>query len=403
MKTTRCKMLLLVLLASLGLAPALDAQTQVITTPVGGGGTGGTGTVTSVALAAPAIFSVTGSPVTTTGTFTLGLTSQAQNLVWASPDGIAGNPLFRALVAADIPALPESKVANLTTDLGTLTTNVSSNTTALGLRALNASPSLTGTPTAPTAAPATNSTQIATTAYADAVGALQLHLTGGTLTGQLVSAATGIAFNGSKLLAQGANILALSNLANAQTLRITNINDVDASPGNAEWLSIDWTTVVNTATISTKNQGTGTLRQLTLSGTNIRLQSSGVDEVLVTSTAMQPNADNAYDLGNSVKRYRDFYNSRAIAQQVGAQITAAATITPVASIFHVTGATPIATITVPAALATTGNGGCIRLIPDTAFTTTSTGGNIALSSTAVVNKVLEECWDNTAAKWFPSY
>jgi hypothetical protein len=40
--------------------------------------------------------------------------------------------------------------------------------TALDLKANLASPTLTGTPTAPTAAPATNNTQIATTAYADA-------------------------------------------------------------------------------------------------------------------------------------------------------------------------------------------------------------------------------------------
>lgn len=78
---------------------------------------GGSGTVTSVALAAPAIFAVSGSPITGSGTLTLSLTSQAANTVWAAPTGVAGDPGFRLLVAADIPAIAQSQVTNLTTDL----------------------------------------------------------------------------------------------------------------------------------------------------------------------------------------------------------------------------------------------------------------------------------------------
>jgi hypothetical protein len=66
---------------------------------------GGSGTVTSVALAAPGIFSVSGSPVTTSGTLTLALATQTANTVWAGPTtGSAAAPTFRALVAADLPA-----------------------------------------------------------------------------------------------------------------------------------------------------------------------------------------------------------------------------------------------------------------------------------------------------------
>jgi hypothetical protein len=63
----------------------------------------GTGTVTSVALSLPAIFTVSGSPVTTTGTLTGTLASQLQNLLWASPNGSSGAPTFRAIVNADLP------------------------------------------------------------------------------------------------------------------------------------------------------------------------------------------------------------------------------------------------------------------------------------------------------------
>src|SRR5271165_3636026 len=66
----------------------------------------GTGTVTSVALSLPAsLFTVSGSPVTTGGTLTGTLISQTANEVFAAPNGSAGVPSFRLLVAADIPSL----------------------------------------------------------------------------------------------------------------------------------------------------------------------------------------------------------------------------------------------------------------------------------------------------------
>lgn len=65
----------------------------------------GAGTVTSVAITAPSIFAVTGSPVTSSGTLALDLATQVANRVWAGPTtGAAAAPTFRALVAADFPA-----------------------------------------------------------------------------------------------------------------------------------------------------------------------------------------------------------------------------------------------------------------------------------------------------------
>lgn len=67
---------------------------------------GGSGTVTSVGLSAPAIFSVSGSPVTTSGTLTLALATESANTVFAGPvSGGAATPTFRALVNADVPGL----------------------------------------------------------------------------------------------------------------------------------------------------------------------------------------------------------------------------------------------------------------------------------------------------------
>ena len=76
-------------------------------------GTAATGTVTSVALAAPAILSVTGSPVTGAGTLTLALANQNANLVFSGPSsGGAAAPTFRALAAADVPDLDAAKITS---------------------------------------------------------------------------------------------------------------------------------------------------------------------------------------------------------------------------------------------------------------------------------------------------
>lgn len=65
---------------------------------------GGSGTVTSVGLSLPAIFSVSGSPVTTSGTLTGSLATQTANTIFAGPtSGGAATPTFRALANADLP------------------------------------------------------------------------------------------------------------------------------------------------------------------------------------------------------------------------------------------------------------------------------------------------------------
>jgi hypothetical protein len=68
------------------------------------------GTVTSVGLILPGIFTVSGSPVTSIGTLTASLASQTANLIFASPNGTVGSPVFRALANADIPNLDWGKI-----------------------------------------------------------------------------------------------------------------------------------------------------------------------------------------------------------------------------------------------------------------------------------------------------
>jgi hypothetical protein len=86
----------------------------------------GAGSVISVGLALPpSVFSVTGSPVLTTGTLTGSFVVQNVNQVFAGPPtGSTGVPMFRALVAADIP----SGIPATATALQTLTTKPIGNT-----------------------------------------------------------------------------------------------------------------------------------------------------------------------------------------------------------------------------------------------------------------------------------
>ncbi len=85
---------------SIGTGLALNSGTGVLST------TGGSGTVTSVGLTAPAQFTVTGTPVTTSGTISLAWANASANTIFAGPTtGSAAVPAFRSLVADDIPLL----------------------------------------------------------------------------------------------------------------------------------------------------------------------------------------------------------------------------------------------------------------------------------------------------------
>lgn len=70
------------------------------------------GTVTSVGLSLPDIFTVSNSPVTTNGTIGVNLAFASPNLVFATPKLLFGAPSFRALDNNDIPDLDWSKITS---------------------------------------------------------------------------------------------------------------------------------------------------------------------------------------------------------------------------------------------------------------------------------------------------
>lgn len=75
----------------------------------------GIGTVSSVAMTVPSWLSVTGSPITTSGTLAVDTVAQSGRKFLASPsDGSSGTLSPRAIVAADIPALSYGTVSSVT-------------------------------------------------------------------------------------------------------------------------------------------------------------------------------------------------------------------------------------------------------------------------------------------------
>ena len=198
--------------------------------------TGSGGTVTSVGLSLPSIFTVSGSPVTGTGTLTGTFNTQTANYVFAGPTtGAAATPTFRALVAADIP-------------------NNAANTTGY---ASNIAGGLAGSIPYQTAVNATSLLGIGT-------------------TGQILRVVSGLPAWGTDYVGTVTSVAALtlgttgtdlsSTVANGTTTPVITLNVPTASATNRGALSsADWTTF--------NNKGSGTVTSVT--GTSPVVSSGG--------------------------------------------------------------------------------------------------------------------------------
>lgn len=104
------------------LTPGHALTTDASGNIVDAGAAPGTGTVTSVALTVPAEFSVSGSPVTTSGTLAVSKATQSANTVFAGPTtGSAAAPTFRAVAPADLPLASSSAFGAVKVDGTTIT------------------------------------------------------------------------------------------------------------------------------------------------------------------------------------------------------------------------------------------------------------------------------------------
>lgn len=92
--------------------------------------TAGTGTVTSVDMSVPSILSISGNPVTTSGTLAVTLANENANTIFAGPSsGAAAAPTFRAMTIADMAA--STVFVTTTRDDGSAFGNTTNNTIRL--------------------------------------------------------------------------------------------------------------------------------------------------------------------------------------------------------------------------------------------------------------------------------
>ena len=211
---------------------------------IAAGATANTGTVTSVATSGTVSgLTLTGGTITTTGTITLGGTlavtpsnfaSQTAKTFLAAPNGAAGTPTFRAMVASDVPTLNQ----NTTGSSGSCTGNAATATSAT-----SATTATNATNTA-----ITNDTTTATAQFITFVGASsgntgqKTHSTGLTFvpsTGAFTASGNVTAYSDERLKKDWAPVAAnfVSRLATVKSGTYTRTDNGERQAGSS---AQDW-------------------------------------------------------------------------------------------------------------------------------------------------------------------
>ena len=212
---------------------------------------------------------------------------------------------------------------------------------------------------------------------------------GGGATGNFTFAS-----NTADLAASGAMTIGSTNTTgitlggSGGTTIATGANSISLTPGTSNNI---------VASNSILNLFTAATNGFSIQSTGIYSLFGGATIYVQDGTGIYPNTDLTRTSGTPTNRWSSV-SAGLYVEAVGTAIASAATIAPTRGITHITGTAAVATITVPVS----GFTGTITLIPDGAFTTT-TAGNIALASTAIVNRMMRMTYDSGTSKWYPSY
>jgi hypothetical protein len=209
------------------------------------------GSVTSVALTVPAEFSVSGSPITSSGTLAITKASQSSNLVYAGPtSGTAAAPTFRSLVANDLPVATNSTAGAVIPDGSTTTVSGGVISAISGTAGIN---QLTGDvlagPGVGSAAATLVTTGVTAGSYnnpsftVDAKGRLtsassntQFGATGVTVDGGLTAPTTGV--KGYIIIPYNATIVSWTIMANQSGSAVLDIKSASSYSGISSTTSI---------------------------------------------------------------------------------------------------------------------------------------------------------------------
>jgi len=217
-------------------------------------------------------------------------------------------------------AIAQSKISGLTSDLS----NKLSSATAASTYAPLASPTLTGVPVAPTAAAATNTTQIATTAYVRAEVAALVNSAGATLDtlGEIATALGNDANLSTTLTTAIALKAPLASPTFTGTNTVANItvsgtsnmsaNGVQFSDGTQTKAGVPSLTTIGTTISAAYNLSTG--------GLTLRDQLIPISGTYVVT--VPTNATTAFPVGTSIDFYQSAGTVASFAGAVGVTINA---------------------------------------------------------------------------------
>lgn len=272
-----------------GNVPMFDASGRLVdsgkaASAIGGGGGGGTVTSFSAGNLSP-LFTTSVATATTTPALSFALSNASANQVFAGPtSGGAAAPSYRALVSADIPVPLTLTYTGADAEAFIVDTSTSSLNTAPAFKVkLPASGARKGFQII-------NST--------DAIGWASFEFgVGGTAGGPgLALGPGGATARDTNLYRDGAaGTLAIANGSiNSALLRVYETTDGT----NKSWMDIGFVSGDSRFDIQAQAAGTGTLRDLYLSGATLRLGSNNSTRWIVDSSGnLVANGDGSYNIG----------------------------------------------------------------------------------------------------------